>query len=103
MNVPGPLLETYRTAMEQATGTEIETAAAAAEEFARRNDARSARPAITGIEGYRMTETTEGSAPSPAVPATNPAADSWAPLWVGLPLLGLLAAWSRFRRRAPRR
>ena len=93
MNVPGPLLEAYRAAMEQATGTDIETAAAAAEEFVRRNDARSARPANTGVEGYRMTETTEDSAPSPAVPATGPAAETWAPLWVGLPVLGLLVAW----------
>ena len=66
MNVPGPLLEAYRAAMEQATGTDIETVAAAAEELVRRNDARSARPANTSVEGYRMTETSEGSTPSPA-------------------------------------
>ena len=93
MNVPGPLLEAYRAAMEQATGTDIETVAAAAEELVRRNDARSARPANTSVEeGYRMTETSEGSTPSPAVSATSPAAESSAPLWVGLPVLGLLVA-----------
>ena len=100
MNVPGPVLEAYRAAMEQAIGAGIETASAAAEEFARRNDARSARPANTGIEGYRMTETTEDSAPSPDVASTRPRANSWAPLWVGLPSLGLLLAWRQLRRRA---
>ena len=99
MNVPGPVLEAYRAAMAQAIGADVETAAAAAEEFARRNDARSARPANIGIEGYRMTETTEDSAPSPDAASSSPVADRWAPLWVGLPAVGLLLAWRQLRRR----
>ena len=99
MNVPGPVLEAYRAAMEQAIGADIETAAAVAEEFARRNDARLARPANTGIEGYLMTETTRDSAPSPDVASTNPLADGWDSLWVGLPAVGLLLAWRHLRRR----
>ena len=98
MNIPGPALEAYRAAMEEAIGADIETAAAAAEEFVRRNEARPAPTTTIDIEGYRMTATTERSAPSPTVPAAKPVADGWAPLWVGLPLLGLLAAWSRWRR-----
>ena len=100
MNVPGPVLEAYRAAMEQAIGADIETAAAAAEEFARRNDARSARPANTDIEGYRMTEIRRDSAPSPDVASTRPLADGWGPLWVGLPAVGLLLAWRHLRRSA---
>ena len=84
--------------MERAIGADIETAAAAAEQFARRNDARSVRPTAAGVEGYRMTETTEGSAP--AAPAASPVADDGSPLWVGLPVLGLLVAWRWRRRRA---
>ena len=103
MNLPGPALEVYRAAMEEAIGTDIETAAAAAEEFVRRNEARAAAPMTTSIDGYRMTETTEGSTLPPTVPASRATADGWAALWVGLPLLGLLAAWRRCRRVAARR
>ena len=42
MNIPGPALETCREAMEEAIGTDIEAATAAAEEFVRRNEARAA-------------------------------------------------------------
>ncbi len=100
-NVPGPALEAYRAAMEEALGTDIETASAAAEQFVRRNEARPPPPTPINIEGYRMTATTEGRTPSPTVPAVGPVTDGWTPLWVGLPLLGFLAAWS-WRRRVSR-
>ena len=102
MNVPGSLLAAYRAAMEAAIGTDIEIAAAAAEKFVRRNEARAAGPTTINIDGYRMTETTKGSTLPPTVPASSATADGWAALWVGLPLLGLLAAWRRCRRHASR-
>ena len=98
LNIPGPALEGYRKAMEEALGADIEEAAAAAEEFVLRNEARTAAPELTGITGYRMQETTSASGPAPPLPAATPAPDGWAPLWVGLPLLGLLAAWHTHRR-----
>ena len=102
MNIPGPALEAYRAAMEKAIGTDIEVAAAAVEEFVRRNEARSASPANPSIEGYRMTQTNEGSAPLPPIPPASPASDGWTPLWVGLPLAGFLVLWNRRRRSAPK-
>ena len=43
MNIPGPALDTYRAAMEAALGADIESAAAAAEEFVRWNESRARR------------------------------------------------------------
>ena len=98
LNIPGPALQAYREAMQEALGVDIEEAAAAVEEFVRRNEAGTAAPALTGIRGYRMQETASASGPAPNLPAASPEPDEWSPLWVGLPLLGLLAAWRRQRR-----
>ena len=102
MNIPGPLLETFRTGMEEAIGTEIETAAAAAEEFVRRNEARPGETSLTrNLEGFRMDATVDDAVPVPeARPAGEVGESVWDPLWVGVPLLGFLVAWRRHRRRA---
>ncbi len=96
MNIPGPALEAYRAAMEEAIGADIETAAAEAEEFVRWNESR---PALTttNIEGLRMEESADAAEPLPAPPASGADDGVWAPLWVGAPVLGLLAVW-RWRR-----
>ena len=97
MNIPGPALEAYRAAMEEAIGADIETAAAEAEEFVRWNESR---PALTtmNIEGFRMEESADDAEPLPAPPASGSEDGVWTPLWVGAPLVGLLAIW-RWRRR----
>ena len=95
MNIPGPALDAYRAAMEAAIGADIETAAAEAEEFVRWNESLPVQTTMN-VEGFRM------EAPAEAEPA--PAAESGAAgtpgdaLWIGLPVVGLLAAW-RWRRR----
>ena len=97
MNIPGPALDAYRAAMEAALDTDIESAAAAAEAFVRWNESR---PAVTtmNIEGLRMEESAEDAEPLPAPPASDGGEGTWTPLWVGAPLVGLLAVW-RWRRR----
>ena len=97
MNIPGPALEAYRAALEEAIGADIETAAAEAEEFVRWNESR---PALTtmNIEGFRMEESADDAEPLPAPPASGADDGVWTPLWVGAPLVGLLAVW-RWRRR----
>ena len=97
MNIPGPALEAYRTAMEEAIGADIESAAAEAEEFVRWNESR---PSLTtmNIEGYRMEESAEAAELLPATPSSGSDDGVWTPLWVGVPVLGLLALW-RWRRR----
>ena len=97
MNIPGPALEAYRAAMEEAIGADIETAAAEAEAFVRWNESR---PALTttSIEGFRMEESADAAEPLPVPPASGADDGVWAPLWVGAPLVGLLAIW-RWRRR----
>ena len=98
LNIPGPALEVYRAAMEEAIGTDIETAAAEAEEFVRWNESR---PRLTtmNIEGLRMEESADSSESLPVPPAPGAADGVWTPLWVGAPVLGLLAAWRWHRRR----
>ena len=95
--IPVPALEGFRQAMEQAIGVEITGAAAAAEEFVRRNEARP--PELTeNLEGYRMEiETThrDQAVPEPSS-STN---GEWNALWVGLPVLGFLIVWRLRRRR----
>ena len=97
MNIPGPALEAYRAAMEEAIGTDIETAAAEAEDFVRWNESR---PRLTtmNIEGLRMEESADAVEPLPAPPASGSNDGVWTPLLVGAPVLGLLAVW-RWRRR----
>ena len=97
MNIPGPALEAYRAAMEEAIGADIESAAAEAEEFVRWNESR---PRLTtmNIEGYRMEESADAAELLPAPPASGSDDGVWTPLWVGVPVLGLLALW-RWRRR----
>ena len=93
-NIPVPLLDGFKQAMEQATGADIATAARAVEEFVRRNETMP--PARTeNVEGLRMNETQQ--APPVPASASGPVGEMEA-LWVGLPLIGLLIAW-RMRRR----
>ena len=98
LNIPGPALAAYRTAMDEAIGTDVETGAAEAEEFARWNESR---PALTTmhLEGFRMEATSAAQAPAPAPAPADGAAGVLEALWVRAPLVGLLAAW-RWRRRA---
>ena len=100
MNIPGPLLDTFRTAMEEAIGVDIETAAAAAEEFVRRNEARPATM-TRNLEGFRMDATIDDAVPVPEPRSTGEASvGPWDALWVGVPLLGFLIVWRIRRRRA---
>ncbi|MCH7748853.1 MAG: cobaltochelatase subunit CobN [Acidobacteria bacterium] len=101
MNIPGPLLDTFRTAMEETIGIDIATAAAAAEDFVRRNEARPAT-LTRNLEGFRMDTTTiDDAVPVPAPRSAGEASDgAWDALWVGVPLLGFLVAWRIRRRRA---
>ena len=95
MNIPGPSLDAFAAAMEEAIGMDIDTAAAAAEEFVRRNEARPSLTTTSNLEGFRMEATREGDEP---IPAPSLMADGpWDALWVGVPVLGLLAVW-RWRR-----
>ena len=99
MNIPGPLLETFRTSMEEAIGTDIATAAAAAEDFVRRNEAPPEMTLTRNLEGFRMDETIDDAVPVPAPrPTGNAGSDARDALWVGVPLIGFLVAW-RIRRR----
>ena len=98
MNIPGPALDAYRAAMEAAIGADIETAAAEAEEFVRWNESR---PAFTtmNLEGFRMDATSDAPEPLPAPTPADASPRAREALWVGAPLVGLLAAW-RWRRRS---
>ena len=94
-NIPVPLLDAFKQAMERAIGGDIATAARAAEEFVRRNETMP--PAYTeNIEGLRMKETEQ--APDLPASVSSPSGELDV-LWVGLPLVALLIAW-RMRRRA---
>ena len=96
MNIPS--LDTFQTAMEEAIGTDIATAAAAAEDFVRRNEARPAT-LTRNLEGFRMDETIDNAVPLPEPRSVGDASEgTWDSLWVGAPLLGFLVAW-RIRRR----
>ena len=100
MNIPGLSLDTFRTAMEEAIGVDIATAAAAAEDFVRRNEARPVTM-TTNLEGLRMDATIDDAVPVPEPRYPGDASDgAWEALWVGLPLLGCLVAWRIRRRRA---
>ena len=95
MNIPGPALEAYRAAMEEAIGADIETAAAELEEFVRWNESLPVRTTMN-IEGLRMEAVAEAEpAPAGETGAAGGARDA---LWIGLPVVGLLAVW-RWRRR----
>ncbi len=98
MNIPA--LDTFRTAMEEAIGTDIATAAAAAVDFVRRNEARPATM-TRNLEGFRMDATVADAVPVPAPRSAGEASDGvWDALWVGVPLLGFLVALRICRRRA---
>ena len=97
MNIPS--LETFQTAMEEAIGTDIATAAAAAEAFVRRNEARAEMTLTRNLEGFRMDQTIDNAIPlSEPRPAGQTTDGAWDALWVGAPLLGFLVVW-RIRRR----
>ena len=98
MNIPS--LDAFRTAMEEAIGVDIATAAAAAEEFVRSNAARPATM-TRNLEGFRMDTTIDDATPVPASRSAGEASDgAWDVLWVGVPILGFLVAWRARRRRA---
>ena len=100
MNIPGTALDRFRTAMEEAIGIDIETAAAAAEEFVRRNEAQPATM-TRNLDGYRMDATVDDAVPVPEPRSAGEASDGErGALWVGLPLLAFLVAWRIRRRRA---
>jgi cobaltochelatase CobN len=94
--VPVPALDQFRGAMEEAIGTDIESAARAMEAFVRRNEAA---PSITEtLEGYRMDERRE-TTPAPTAPRQTAGAGPWDAVWVGMPVVGLLLVWRLRRRR----
>ncbi|MEE2963475.1 MAG: cobaltochelatase subunit CobN [Acidobacteriota bacterium] len=94
--VPVPALDQFQAAMEEAIGTDIESAARAMEAFVRRNESG---PRYTeNIEGLRMEE----RRPETPVAQTSDLAreaGAWDAVWVGAPILGLLAVWRLRRRR----
>ena len=94
--IPPPDIEAFQTAMERAIGVDIATAALAAEAFVRANEARSTL--TENLEGFRLEERLEAAEGTTSVPA--PSSDGTLDaLWIGLPVLALLVAWSVRRRR----
>ena len=93
--VPVPAVDQFRASMEEAIGTDIESAARAMEEFVRRNETLPSR-FTNNLEGLRMNERVREApaAPAPATPRVGDARDA---MWVGLPVVAFLLAW-RFRR-----
>ena len=86
--------DAFRQPLEQALGIDIDSGARAAEQFVQQNEA----PKFTNLEGFRMTESAEAAfEPMPASSDTE--GGGWAGFWAGLPLLGVLLAWSAWRRR----
>ena len=98
LNIPAPLLESFRTAMEEAIGVDIATAAVAAEDFVRRNEAEPATM-TRNLEGLRMDATNDAPALVPPRSTAGTGDGTWDPLWVGVPVLGFLVAWRLRRRR----
>ena len=93
-DIPGPALEAFRQAFEQAIGVDVSRAAAVAEAFVRRNE--SVPASYSNLEGYRMEENREEEVlPAPTRESTG----EWDALWVGVPVLGFLIAWRLRRRR----
>jgi cobaltochelatase CobN len=106
--VPVPAVEAYVQAMEQAIGASIDELAAAAEAWARLNDARVAGRPVPGpeaaaeesvdaaeLQGYLMRSVDRRQAAETAsdVPTMSVDARSLGLLWVGALLLGLLGLW----------
>ena len=85
--------------MEQAIGMDIASAARAAEEFVRNNEARPDER-TENLEGFRMDEAIENPSSDQAVPAPGivPVGE-WGALWAGLPVLRFLIAWRVWNRR----
>ena len=103
LGIPVPAIESFQEAMEQAIGVQITSAAMAAVDFVRRNEALfedSSVPedisSVPQVEGFMMNET-QSSQPVPQAVPSGLSNGDWDGLWVGLPLLGLLFAW-RWRR-----
>ncbi|HCE03584.1 MAG TPA: hypothetical protein DEQ98_10120, partial [Acidobacteria bacterium] len=94
--VPVPALDQFQAAMEEAIGTDIESAARAMEAFVRRNESG---PRYTeNIEGLRMEERRPETPVAQTSDLTREAG-AWDAVWVGAPILGLLAVWRLRRRR----
>ena len=94
--VPVPALEAFRAAMEDAIGTDIESAARAMEAFVRRNEAP---PAFTeNLEGFRLEESVEETL-TPATPMSTGATGAWDAVRIGVPVVGVLVVWRLRRRR----
>ena len=99
VDMPVPDLEAFQQAMEQAIGMDIASAARAAEEFVRNNEARPDER-TENLEGFRMDEAIENPSSDQAVPAPGivPVGE-WGALWAGLPVLRFLIAWRVWNRR----
>ena len=103
LNIPAPLLDAFRAAMESAIAMDIERAATEADAFVESNEQRmeaereqlETAPPLP-VEGYRM-EVTESE--SPEAPRTGARPERW---WggvaAGLPVLALLLLWWLRRR-----
>ena len=100
--IPVAALEAFQREFERAIGIDIRTAARAAEEFVRRNEAETT--VTESLQGFRLeVSVSEREAPAPAVPLPDSLGDGErAALWVGLPVLGLLVAWRFWQHRGSR-
>jgi cobaltochelatase CobN len=105
--IPVPTLDGFQKAMEKATGTQVESAAEDAANFAKRNDAQMAEnlskiPAISRvanqIKGYVMEQREQQRDHAASSPDTRSELQS---LIVGVPVLAALVAWRWRRGRRP--
>ena len=104
--IPVPVLDGFQRAMEEATGTDIASAAEDAENFVSQNDAQMARnietvPAMSRLarqlEGYVM-EQRQTSQQSPNDPTRGARRTELQVLLTGGPILLLLLLWRRYHR-----
>jgi cobaltochelatase CobN len=123
--IPVPALEGFERVMQQATGSDVARAAAAAESFVARNEAPSRAPTSGAQDASRAAAAAKAPSETPGKPEGVGAqikgylmeqrevakaalqqargADQigdWSALWVGMPVLALLLLW-RWRRQEP--
>jgi cobaltochelatase CobN len=107
VGIPVPALEGFQKAMEQATGTQVDSAAEDAANFAKRNDARMAEnlskiPAMSRVanqlKGYVMEQREQSKAKSS--PNSASLRSELQAVIVGVPVIALLLVWRWRRRRA---